>query len=271
MGKDGEGFLILSSFAAFAWSPQQATSTFCERGKGEHAGARGSAHRVRFEKRRGADRCPCGVRPPSSKNRLEIGLERENGSNACGALTRVSRRDERTRRRFMREIRGPRAMARGYGDSDHYHVSRLLNFLVTTLPMSMPRRSTIRWARSGCEVPLKTLMFGILLCKTRTRELSKFALNKLLARTGCDTGITTTETTGAVGQSVIARVPDVTSLEHAPPTARGGILARKTERSSLIATYHHLSRGARPSFSLPSPPSFSHAWGITISDTIPNV
>lgn len=97
--------------------------------------------------------------------------------------------------------------------SDHYHVSRLLNFLVTTLPMSMPRRSTIRWARSGCEVPLKTLMFGILLCKTRTREFSKFARNKLLARTGCDTGITTTESTGAVGQSVIARVPDVTSLE----------------------------------------------------------
>lgn len=105
--------------------------------------------------------------------------------------------------------------------SDHYHVSRLLNFLVTTLPMSMPRRSTIRWARSGCEVPLKTLMFGILLCKTRTRELSKFARNKLLARTGCDTGITTTETTGAVGQSVIARVPDVTSLDHAPPTRAG--------------------------------------------------
>jgi len=37
---------------------------------------------------------------------------------------------------------------------------------------------------------------GILLCKTRAREFSKFARNKLLARTGCDTGITTTESTG---------------------------------------------------------------------------
>lgn len=70
-------------------------------------------------------------------------------------------------------------------------------------------------------MPLKTLMFGILLCRTRTREFSKFARNKLLARTGCDTGITTTESTGAVGQSVIARVPDVTSLDHAPPTRAG--------------------------------------------------
>lgn len=61
-------------------------------------------------------------------------------------------------------------------------------------------------------------MLGILLCKTRAREFSKFARNKLLARTGCDTGITTTESTGAVGQSVIARAPDVTSLDHAPPT-----------------------------------------------------
>ena len=73
---------------------------------------------------------------------------------------------------------------------DHYHVSRLLNFFVTTLPMSIPSLSTIRWARSGCEVPLKTLMFGILLCNTPPRDLSKFARNKLLARTGCDTGIT---------------------------------------------------------------------------------
>lgn len=130
----------------------------------------------------------------------------------------------------MWESHSPRAMTRGLVSdnknvitawlrrSDHYHVSRLLNFFVTTLPMSMPRRSTIRWARSGCEVPLKTLMLGILLCKTRAREFSKFARNKLLARTGCDTGITTTESTGAVGQSVIARLPDVTSLDHAPPT-----------------------------------------------------
>lgn len=43
-----------------------------------------------------------------------------------------------------------------------YHVSKLLNFLVTTLPRSIPRRSTIRCASSGCEVPLNTLMFGIL-------------------------------------------------------------------------------------------------------------
>lgn len=84
--------------------------------------------------------------------------------------------------------------------------------------MSIPSRSTIRWAKSGCEVPLKTLMFGILLCKTRAREFSKFARNKLLARTGCDTGITTTEITGTVGQSVIAHRPDVTSLDYAPPT-----------------------------------------------------
>lgn len=79
--------------------------------------------------------------------------------------------------------------------ADHYHVSRLLNFFVTTLPMSMPSRSTIRCAKSGCEVPLKTLMFGILLCRALSREFSKFARNKLLARTGCDTGITETETT----------------------------------------------------------------------------
>lgn len=48
-----------------------------------------------------------------------------------------------------------------------YHVSKLLNFLVTTLPRSMPRRSTMRCARSGCDEPLKTLMFGILLWRIK--------------------------------------------------------------------------------------------------------
>lgn len=72
----------------------------------------------------------------------------------------------------------------------NYHVSRLLNFLVTTFPMSIPSLSTILCARSGCDVPLKTLMFGILLCNTPQRDFSKFARNKLLARTGWDTGIT---------------------------------------------------------------------------------
>ena len=43
-----------------------------------------------------------------------------------------------------------------------HHVSRLLNFFVTTLPRSMPRRSTMRWAKSTWEEPEKTLMFGIL-------------------------------------------------------------------------------------------------------------
>ena len=43
-----------------------------------------------------------------------------------------------------------------------HHVSWLLNFFVTTLPSSMPSRSAIFWARSWCELPLKTLMFGIL-------------------------------------------------------------------------------------------------------------
>jgi len=61
---------------------------------------------------------------------------------------------------------------------------------VTTFPSSIPRRSTILEARSGWEVPLKTLILGILL-RRLTLGLSRFALNKLLARTGCDkTGIT---------------------------------------------------------------------------------
>lgn len=134
----------------------------------------------------------------------------------------AAKRDEaRARGPIVRKIRVSRAMTcRGYvarascnwlvyrtrlaAGASHYHVSRLLNFFVTTLPMSMPSRSTIRWARSGCEVPLKTLMFGILLCRPRTREFSKFARNKLLARTGCDTGITETESTGTLGQSLLA-------------------------------------------------------------------
>lgn len=75
-----------------------------------------------------------------------------------------------------------------------YQVSRLLNFLVTTLPRSMPRRSTIRWARSGCEVPENTLMFGILeWIKFRQPAcFSKLSRIKLLARIGLAerTGIT---------------------------------------------------------------------------------
>lgn len=43
-----------------------------------------------------------------------------------------------------------------------HHVSWLLNFLVTTFPSSRPRRSAIFWDRSGCELPLNILMFGIL-------------------------------------------------------------------------------------------------------------
>lgn len=71
-----------------------------------------------------------------------------------------------------------------------YHVSKLLNFLVTTFPKSIPNRSTILWARSGWEVPLKTLMFGILLWRMDEEDFSIFARNKLLARTGWETGIT---------------------------------------------------------------------------------
>jgi len=80
-----------------------------------------------------------------------------------------------------------------------YHVSKLLNFLVTTLPKSMPKRSTIRWARSGCEVPENTLMFGILEC-IRFRQpacFSKLSRIKLLARIGLAerTGITQSTST----------------------------------------------------------------------------
>ncbi|KFM69555.1 hypothetical protein X975_08405, partial [Stegodyphus mimosarum] len=42
------------------------------------------------------------------------------------------------------------------------HVSLLLNFFKTALPRFMPKRSTIFCAKSGCEVPLKTLMLGML-------------------------------------------------------------------------------------------------------------
>lgn len=82
----------------------------------------------------------------------------------------------------------------GRGAYITYQVSRLLNFLVTTLPRSMPRRSTIRWARSGCEVPENTLMFGILeWIKFRQPAcFSKLSRIKLLARIGLAerTGIT---------------------------------------------------------------------------------
>ena len=43
----------------------------------------------------------------------------------------------------------------------HQH-SPLLNFFVVTFPGSMPRRSQILCARSVCEVPANTLIFGIL-------------------------------------------------------------------------------------------------------------
>lgn len=73
-----------------------------------------------------------------------------------------------------------------------HHVSKLLNFLVTTLPKSMPSRSTIRCARSGCDVPEKTFMFGILDCILSTLDFSKLFRTKLLARIGLAdrTGIT---------------------------------------------------------------------------------
>lgn len=43
-----------------------------------------------------------------------------------------------------------------------HHVSKFENFFVTTFPRSMPSRSTIRWARSRCDDPENTLMFGML-------------------------------------------------------------------------------------------------------------
>lgn len=43
-----------------------------------------------------------------------------------------------------------------------HHVSWLLNFLVTTFPSSCPRRSAIFCDRSGWELPLNILIFGIL-------------------------------------------------------------------------------------------------------------
>lgn len=51
--------------------------------------------------------------------------------------------------RFLRDNRG-------------YHVSRLLNFVVTTFPMTMSNRSTIMRVISGCDVPLNTLMLVII-------------------------------------------------------------------------------------------------------------
>jgi len=80
-----------------------------------------------------------------------------------------------------------------------YHVSRLLNFFVTTFPKSMPNRSTILWARSGCDVPLKTLIFGILLLRNEL-GFSKFARIKLFARTGSDTTGITAKTSHTTNQ-----------------------------------------------------------------------
>lgn len=73
-----------------------------------------------------------------------------------------------------------------------YHVSKLLNFLVTTFPRSIPSRSTMRCAKSGWDVPEKTFMFGILDCILRTLDFSKLSRTKLLARIGLAdrTGIT---------------------------------------------------------------------------------
>ena len=51
-----------------------------------------------------------------------------------------------------------------------HHVSWLLNFLVTTFPSSMPSRSTIFCARAGCELPLNTLIFGIVVSWITTRD-----------------------------------------------------------------------------------------------------
>lgn len=80
-----------------------------------------------------------------------------------------------------------------------HHVSKLLNFLVTTLPKSIPKRSTILWARSGCDVPENTLMFGILECNEFNvlACFSKLSRIKLFARIGLAdrTGITQSTST----------------------------------------------------------------------------
>lgn len=51
-----------------------------------------------------------------------------------------------------------------YARTYTYQVSKLLNFFVTTLPRSIPSRSTMRDARSGWDEPENTLMLGILDC-----------------------------------------------------------------------------------------------------------
>lgn len=80
-----------------------------------------------------------------------------------------------------------------YEGQSTYHVSKLLNFFVTTFPRSIPRRSTTLWARSGCEEPLNILILGILDSRGKLR-FSVFARNKLLARIASDkTGITEME------------------------------------------------------------------------------
>lgn len=59
-----------------------------------------------------------------------------------------------------------------------HHVSRLLNFFVTTLPKSMPSLSTIRCARSGWLEPENTFMFGILfICFRSVLHLMDLKLN----------------------------------------------------------------------------------------------
>lgn len=77
-----------------------------------------------------------------------------------------------------------------------YHVSKLLNFFVTTFPKSIPNRSTIRCAKSGCDDPENTLIFGILDCNFKTLDFSKLSRTKLLARIGLAdrTGITQSTT-----------------------------------------------------------------------------
>ena len=69
-----------------------------------------------------------------------------------------------------------------------HHVSWLLNFLVTTLPSSIPNRSTIFCARSTCDVPLNTLMLGILLSVMNIFSTCKMsaALMRLLSVRGGD-------------------------------------------------------------------------------------
>ena len=65
-----------------------------------------------------------------------------------------------------------------------HHVSWLLNFFVTTLPNSIPSRSTIFCARSGCDVPLNTLMLGILVSRIGTVSKLKKLMSLMQLTTG---------------------------------------------------------------------------------------